>query len=407
MIGPGILVAATGVGAGDLATGAFTGSKLGVAILWAVLLGAGLKFLVNEGLARWQLATGTTLLEGCSQHLGKAVQWIFLFYLLFWSFFVGSALMSACGATFHAILPIVNPNTDKILYGILHSALAVLLVKLGGFRLFEKIMSVCIGVMFVVVVTTAVALKPDWQQIGSGLFFPVIPHFRGEGLQWTVALMGGVGGTLTVLCYGYWIREQGREGVEDLRACRIDLSIAYAMTALFGVCMVVIGSTIQVEGGGATLIVNLSHRLDTTLGEIGKWAFLLGAWGAIFSSMLGVWQSVPYLFADFFNLMVDPKGSNVDSAVDTRSTPYQVYLFSIATIPAIGLLTSFETAQKVYAIVGAAFIPLLALVLLILNGQSKLVGRQYRNSLPVSLLLVAVLVFFLLAGWFEIQSRLL
>ena len=41
VIGPGILVAATGVGAGDLATGALAGGKLGVAVLWAVLIGAG------------------------------------------------------------------------------------------------------------------------------------------------------------------------------------------------------------------------------------------------------------------------------------------------------------------------------------------------------------------------------
>lgn len=39
VIGPGILVAATGVGAGDLATAAFTGAKLGLAILWVVVLG--------------------------------------------------------------------------------------------------------------------------------------------------------------------------------------------------------------------------------------------------------------------------------------------------------------------------------------------------------------------------------
>ena len=52
IIGPGLLVAATGVGAGDLATGAFTGNQLGVAVLWAVVLGAVLKFVVNEGLAR-------------------------------------------------------------------------------------------------------------------------------------------------------------------------------------------------------------------------------------------------------------------------------------------------------------------------------------------------------------------
>ena len=54
IFGPGILVAATGVGAGDLATGAFSGGELGVAVLWAVVLGAGLKFVLNEGLARWQ-----------------------------------------------------------------------------------------------------------------------------------------------------------------------------------------------------------------------------------------------------------------------------------------------------------------------------------------------------------------
>ena len=64
IIGPGLLVAATGVGAGDLATGAIVGSKLGVAVLWAVVLGAILKFVLTEGLARWQLVTRDTILEG-------------------------------------------------------------------------------------------------------------------------------------------------------------------------------------------------------------------------------------------------------------------------------------------------------------------------------------------------------
>jgi len=39
VIVPGLLVAATGVGAGDLATASFAGSYLGVAILWAVVVG--------------------------------------------------------------------------------------------------------------------------------------------------------------------------------------------------------------------------------------------------------------------------------------------------------------------------------------------------------------------------------
>ena len=58
MVAPGILLAATGVGAGDLLSSSLAGSQVGLAVLWAALGGALLKFVLSEGLARWQLATG-------------------------------------------------------------------------------------------------------------------------------------------------------------------------------------------------------------------------------------------------------------------------------------------------------------------------------------------------------------
>ena len=239
VIGPGILVAATGVGAGDLATAALTGIKLGPVILWAVIVGAMVKYVLNEGLTRWQLVTGQTLLEGSVSHFGRPILWFFLGYLIFWSFFVGAVLMSACGAATHAICPIFEEAAnDKILYGVLHSGLAVLLIKFGGYRLFSKVMSACIAVMFVVVVATAVALAPSWSEVAVGLVIPRIPD---GGLQWTVALLGGIGGTVTVLCYGYWIREEGRQSIDDLKTCRIDLVVGYVMTGLFGLAMDISG----------------------------------------------------------------------------------------------------------------------------------------------------------------------
>lgn len=89
---PGILVAATGVGAGDLITAGLAGSEIGLALLWAAAVGSLLKWTLNEGLARWQMATGTTLLEGWSGHLGGWVRWLFLIYFLIWSYSVGGAL---------------------------------------------------------------------------------------------------------------------------------------------------------------------------------------------------------------------------------------------------------------------------------------------------------------------------
>ena len=123
-------------------------------------------------------------------------------------------------------------------------------------------MAGCVGVMFAAVIVTAVMMRPDPAQLVSGLCLPRIPQFHAGGLTWTVALIGGVGGTLTILCYGYWIREEGRTGESFLKTCRIDLAAAYAVTALFGIAMVVIGSTVTVEGKGAGLIVTLADRLE-------------------------------------------------------------------------------------------------------------------------------------------------
>ena len=412
IIGPGLLVAATGVGAGDLATGAFTGNKLGLAVLWAVLVGALLKFVINEGLTRWQLATGTTLLEGCVQHIGRPFKWCFLAYLAIWSFLVGNALMSATGATLHAIAPVfADAKANKLLYAALHSFVAVFLVYLGGYNLFEKVMTICIGIMFLIVLATAIALKPPVREVLAGSFIPQIPQINQGGLDWTVALMGGVGGTLTVLCYGYWIREENRSGPGAIHECRIDLAAGYLMTAIFGMAMVVIGSRMpEIKGGGATLLLSLANSLQEPFGAIGpyvKWSFLIGAWCAIFSSLLGVWQAMPYLFTDFCNLSKKDKGKGEESAsVDERSLPYRAYLWSIATVPLLGVwLVEFKTAQKTYAVVGALIIPALAGILLYLNNRTKLVGRENKNSWITNGILSVVLVFFLYAGWLSIKKK--
>lgn len=424
IIGPGLLIAATGVGAGDLAIGALSGSRLGLAILWAVLLGAIIKFVLNEGLARWQLATGSTVLEGTAKHFGRFVIIGFLVYLCVWSFFVGLALMSACGIAAHAILPLGDPSTDKIIYGVLHSAVALTLVFVGGFRLFEKVMGVCIAVMFVTVVVTTIATQPDWSAVASGVFMPTIPQLGGKGLEWTIALMGGVGGTVTVLCYGYWIREDDREGLGELKTCRIDLLTGYVVTAIFGMGMVILGSQLDMKTGvkgSAKLIVDLGDQLKTSLGAAGpaaRIAFLIGAWGAIASSMLGVWQSVPYLFVDCFRLIrrkpdETPSGDQVeksDAAAHRASSSSPVYRYSliaIATIPAVGLWVSFDKIQLAYAVVGAAFMPILALALIFLNGSSKRIGNAGRNSMLATISLWAVVAFFAWASFYTVRGKLI
>ena len=148
-----------------------------------------------------------------------------------------------------------------------------------------------------------------------------------------------MGGTVTILCYGYWIQEAGRHGVSGLKVCRIDLAIAYTMTALFGLAMLIVGSTLEIEKEKSSqLIVALANQLEKPLGTFSRWAFLIGAWGAVSSSLLGVWQSVPYLFADFYGILRSKSAGH-----DLRETPaYRNFLYGLAIVPLTGLFYHFR-----------------------------------------------------------------
>lgn len=395
-----MLIAATGVGAGDLLTASLAGSRHGVALLWAAWVGALLKWFLNEGIARWQMATGTTLVEGWIARLGAWSRWAFLFYLLPWAFFTGGALASACGVAGAAILPLSpDPATSKVVWGIAHAVLGALIVWRGGFVAFERVMALCTALMVLGVLVTAPLLGPDWGEVLRGALVPRIPP---DGTAYTLGVLGGVGGTVTLLSYGYWIREKGRTGARGAAECRIDLAAGYVLTALFGMAMIVIGSGAALRQG-PTAALELADRLAGPLGAPGRWIFLLGFWGAVFSSLLGVWQSVPYMFADFTALAAGrPAPAPVVPLPATAA--YRGFLVFLATAPLVLLWTSLERAQLLYAIFGALFMPLLALTLLVMNTRTAWVGKEFRNGWLTNVALLATLAVFAYIGGQEVAA---
>ena len=66
-IGPGLLLAATGIGVGDMVSSTIAGAEYGLTLVWALVFGVIIKFAITEGAARWQLATGVTLIEGLAR----------------------------------------------------------------------------------------------------------------------------------------------------------------------------------------------------------------------------------------------------------------------------------------------------------------------------------------------------
>ena len=161
----GFVVAATGVGAGDLITASLAGSQIGVVLVWAALGGALIKFVLAEGIARWQMATGTTVLEGWVLRLGRWIQWAFFVYFIFWSYCVGGALINACGVAGVGLFPIGDVQTSKIFWGIVHSVVGLALVWIGGFKIFQVARSLLTNQRAVIWITKAGRLArvmPGW-----------------------------------------------------------------------------------------------------------------------------------------------------------------------------------------------------------------------------------------------------
>src|SRR5699024_6429339 len=82
-LGPGLVVAATGVGAADRVGTLVAGSQFGYGLLWAVIVGVILKIVLVEGAGRFSLATGKTIFEGW-RSLGRWTTWYFGPYIIIW-----------------------------------------------------------------------------------------------------------------------------------------------------------------------------------------------------------------------------------------------------------------------------------------------------------------------------------
>lgn len=394
-LGPGFVVAATGVGAGDLIAAAVAGQQFGLAVLWVVVLGSLFKLVLNEGISRWQLATGTTLMEGWMRYLPRWVSWYFLIYLFLWGFLVAAALVSACGVAAHALVPGLSVKT----WAVIHSLVGATLVWTGRYGLFETVMKGLIASMFVVVIVCAIWMGAPPVEFFKGLIVPTIPEGSSKLL---LGVMGGVGGSATLLCYGYWIREKGWRGAGMHRRTWIDLGSAYSLTALFGLALIVIAASAQPgDGSGQALILALSERLGELLGPIGKGAFLVGFWCSVFSSLLGVWQGVPYLFSDYVSQMRKESARELSN----RSTSYRSFLLYLALPPLILLFFQRPLAIVVlYAVAGAFFMPFLATVLLLMNNTRKWVGEM-KNGIWTNAALVCSLILFGTLFAFEVVRR--
>jgi hypothetical protein len=146
-----------------------------------------------------------------------------------WTVSVGAALTGAGGL---GIANLTNGAIPRSWGAVAHSLAGGGLVLAGGFRGFEKVMKALIATMFFAIVACAAFTFHDPAAALRGLLVPAIPSGDGSSV---LSVLGGIGGSIAMLAYNYWLREEKmafRPAPERVRLTTV-ASTPYRVTLLF------------------------------------------------------------------------------------------------------------------------------------------------------------------------------
>ncbi|MBK1786000.1 Nramp family divalent metal transporter [Prauserella cavernicola] len=394
MVGPGLVMAATGIGAGDMVNGLNAGTNYGVLLLWAILLGSVLKYPLSEGIGRFYMATRKTLVAAWHD-LSPVASGYFMVFFVLATFITSAGVTSAAGLAMSALFPGVMPLWA---WAASHALLGFLLVWFGRYGLIERVMTVLVLVLFVTVVTLAFLTEPDVSELGSVLL-PNVPDGAALGI---LALIGGIGGSQALAFYPYWVRDRGWNSPKWIPMMRIDLGSGYVVTGVFMVAMMFVGAGLLYGTGqdisGATGLVSLADPMAERLGVLAKQLFLVGFWAAATSTIFGVWHGSSHLFADFVRVIRKVPEEHAQRILSPSGKWFRSYLL-FTTFPPMVLLVLDQPVLLVvtYSALGAVFFPFLAGTLMwFLNSRS--IPDAYRNRWLGNLAIAGSGLFFVVFG---------
>ena len=405
LIGPGIVAAATGVGAGDLVATLIAGSMFGYTLLWAAVVGTLLKISLAEGVGRWSLASGRTIFEGWSSlgpgWFGGRLNWASVYfgvYVVVWGFVYGATAMTASALPLAALLDGTGMALDLKGWAMICGVAGLVLVWFNRYPVFEKLMTALVAVMFITVVGLAVIVAPDLPALARGL----IPTLPPDAAYYTLGLIGGVGGTITLAAYGYWIGQKGWRGPAWMRVMRLDNRVGYVVTGVFVVAMLIVGAELLHAAGialgkGDRGLLDLDGVLRERFGDVVGTMFLVGFFAASFSSLIGVWHGVSLMFADFWAHL---RGRADDASARGEGSPaFRGYLLWLTFPPMVLLFMDRPFGLIVaYGALGALFMPFLALTLIWLLNSSRTPVEWRSHWLSNAMLGAGALLFCVLAG---------
>jgi len=387
-IGPGMVLAASIVGSGELIATTTLGAQVGFTALWIILVSCAIKPVVQGELGRYTIATGHTGLEGFNRvpgpHLGVSwLVWAWALTVLLTMLQVGG-MYGGVAQVLHLVVPAVSVNVWVAVCLVI--TISVLLG--GGYARIEKLALVKVGFFSLLTVLAAgvLFLRPgaiSTADLASGLSF----HLPVTGLATAIAVFGitGVGATELVQ-YPYWCVEKGyakcvgpRDGSAAwvarargwLRVMHLDITCSLVIYTLATVAFYLLGAGILSRSGlvpaQGDMIQVLSRLYTQSLGEWALWLFYLGAVITLYGTIFASTAAHSRLFAD----AVRVGGAYARDDAEARRRWRNRFLIILAIIPPVCYWFIESPVQMVLAggLAQAAMLPLIGIAAIYLRHR--------------------------------------
>jgi len=358
--GPGLIVSASIVGAGELITATALGAEAGFVLLWLVIFSTLVKVAVQVEMARFSIVTGLGGMEGYTRVPPRAgnIGWVFVMWALMAlsKLIQTGGLIGGMAAALSILLPIGSgplEATSLTVWAVVVTVLAIVTLYSNRYGLIEKV-AVFLTMTFVVVTLVIALGLPATEyaysagDLASGLSLSLPVGAIGVA----VAMFGLTGvGSEEITAYTYWCLEKGygrwsgpNDGSEAYRrrargwiaVMQKDAMVAWVIYTVSTMSFYVMGAAVLHPQGlvpqGNDMIEVLSQTYASVLGEWGRVLYLVGALAALGST---IWAAVPSWSRSWANAL---SILGVFDWTDARQRNRWMRVFIVA-LPLVWLLT--------------------------------------------------------------------
>jgi Mn2+/Fe2+ NRAMP family transporter len=296
-VGPGMMVAAVGVGVSHLVQSTRAGADFGLSLVWLVILIVVLKYPAFRFAVDYSTATGRSLVTGYSRISKVALTWLGLAFVV--DMFIAPAAVSLVTAGLIISIFDIPYSAPVIAVGLM--ILTALILLNGHYMKAERIVKIMVIAFSIL---TLVALFISLPLLGSenrAVFADLT--FDRSLLLFVIAVTGWMPMPLSgAIFQSKWICEKrravGSEGFNYSQALT-DLRIGYGLTLVLAICFVVMGTAVLFEtdriapqnpGAFATELLSIF----TTV--FGKWMYPIisvAALAVMWSTLVALMDAVP------------------------------------------------------------------------------------------------------------------